>query len=32
MKKAKPDEPINGQDERRIYAPPLTATPVFAKG
>ena len=29
---AKPAEPVNGQDERRINAPPLTAPPVFAKG
>ena len=30
---AKPAEPVNGQDERRIfYAPPLTAPSVFAKG
>ena len=29
---AKPAEPVNGQDERRINAPPLTVPPVFAKG
>ena len=28
----KPAEPVNGQDERRINAPPLTFPPVFAKG
>ena len=29
---AKPVEPVNGQDERRINAPPLTASPVFVDG
>ena len=29
---AKPAEPVNGQDERRINAPPLTVPPVFADG
>ncbi len=29
---AKPVEAVNGQDERRINAPPLTAPPVFAAG
>jgi len=29
---AKPAETVNGQDERRINAPPLTAPPVFADG
>ena len=29
---AKPAEPVNGQDERRINVPPLTASPVFADG
>ena len=27
---AKPAEPVNGQDERHINVPPLTAPPVFA--
>ena len=27
---ANPAEPVNGQDERRKNAPPLTAPPVFA--
>ena len=29
---AKPVEPVNGQDERRINAPPLIVPPVFANG
>ena len=29
---AKPAEPVNGQDERRINAPSLTASPVFVDG
>ena len=29
---AKPAEPVNGQDERRINAQPLTVPPVFAAG
>ena len=29
---AKPAEPVNGQDERRKNASPLTAPPVFAEG
>ena len=29
---AKPVEPVNGQDERRINVPPLTVPPDFAKG
>ena len=29
---AKPADPVNGQDERRINAPPLTVPPVFADG
>ena len=29
---AKTAEPVNGQDERRINAPPLTVPPVLADG
>ena len=29
---AKPAEPVNGQDERRKNASPLTVPPVFAEG